>query len=65
MELTILQCIEMKEAKGASIAGRKRLNEATKAFRLGQSFCGYVAMSTLLFTELSQQVNNLPRYQIY
>lgn len=27
------QCIEMKEAKVASIAGRKRLNEATKQFR--------------------------------
>ena len=27
------QCIEMKELKSASMAGRKRLNEATKAFR--------------------------------
>ncbi len=27
------QCVDMKELKAASMAGRKRLNEATKAFR--------------------------------
>ena len=27
------QCLDMKELKAASVAGRKRLNEATKAFR--------------------------------
>ena len=28
------QCLDMKDLKAASVAGRKRLNEATKAFRV-------------------------------
>lgn len=33
LTVLLVKCIEMREAKTASIAGRKRLNEQTKAFR--------------------------------